>query len=147
MRAIARLKPKSGKEIPFLILVAFLSTFVISRAFVYLVPDLFLTVGRVHVHHFAYGILLLAVLCYLLLTGERSWKTRLRLSIVYGIALGMAFDEFVMWTELEAAYWDRANIDAVAIVTLTLLNIVYFDGFWRKWGHRLGKFFHLVSAD
>ncbi len=147
MRAIQRLKPKNGKEIPFLILISFLATFVTSRAFTFLFPQLFLTVRGVHVHHFAYGIILLAILCYLLLTGERSEKTRLRLSIVYGIALGLAFDEFVMWTELEALYWDRTNVDAVAIVTLIFLNIVYFDGFWRKWGRRLGRFFRLISSD
>lgn len=147
MTPLHRLKPKNGKEIPFLILVSFLSTFIVSRTFVYFAPQLFLTIRDVHIHHFAYGIILLAVTCYFLLTGERDEKTRLRFSIIYGIALGMAVDEFVMWTELEQIYWDRTNIDAIIIVTLFLLNIVYFGPFWHKWGTRLGRFLRLISEN
>ena len=147
MNKLKFLKPKNGKEIPFLILVSFLTTFIISRTIVYFVPELFLTIRGVHLHHFAYGIILLAITSYFLLTAPRSEKTRLRFSIIYGIALGFAFDEFVMWTELEGIYLDRTNIDAVAIVTLFFLNIIYFDGFWHKWGTRLGRFLRLISTD
>lgn len=128
-------------------MISFLSTFLTSRAFIFLFPDIFVTIRGNHIHHFAYGIILLAISNLLLLTQPRTENFRLRLSIIYGISLGLAFDEFVMWTQLDEIYWDRTNIDAVAVVTLILLNIVYFDGFWRKWGHRLGKFLHLVSSE
>ena len=147
MSKLKFLKPKNGKEIPFLILVSFLTTFLVSRTFVYFVPSLFLTIRGVHLHHFAYGIILLSITNYFLLTGERSEKIRLRFSIIYGIALGFAFDEFVMWTELEGLYWDRTNIDAVVIVSLIFMNIIYFGGFWHKWGTRLGRFLRLISEN
>ncbi|KKT88361.1 MAG: hypothetical protein UW88_C0011G0001, partial [Candidatus Collierbacteria bacterium GW2011_GWD2_45_10] len=35
-------------------------------------------------------------------------------------------------------YKDRSTYDAILIITLILLNIVYFEDFWKKWGHRLG---------
>jgi hypothetical protein len=140
------LKPKGGKEIPFLVMVSFLSTFAISRAFLYIFPNFFLQVKTVHVHHFAYGIFLLAIIGYILLTQPRSPSTRLKISVFYGIALGMAFDEFAMWIQLEDSYWDRTNFDAVVTLSLLLANIVYFDDFWRKWGYRLKSFFiRLVS--
>lgn len=147
MSKLKFLKPKNGKEIPFLILVSFLTTFIVSRTVVYFAPGLFLTIRGVHLHHFAYGIILLALTNYFLLTAERSEKIRLRFSIIYGIALGFAFDEFVMWTELEGIYWDRTNIDAVVIVSLLFANIIYFGGFWHKWGTRLGRFLRLVGSD
>jgi len=140
------LKPKDGKEIPFLIMVSFLITFAVSRAFLYAFPNFFLQVKTVHVHHFAYGIFLLAIIGYFLLTQPRSPSTRLKLALLYGAALGMAFDEFAMWIQLEDAYWDRNNFDAILIVSLILANLVYFDDFWRKWGHRLQSFFRRIFS-
>jgi len=133
------LRPKTGKEIPFLIMLSFLATFAISRLIVTYLPSLTLKVHHVHIHHFAYGFALLALLGYFLLTQPRSPKTRLRLSFLYGIALGLAFDEFGMWIQLEDAYYNRSSYDAIVIVTLLFLNIIYFEDFWKKWGYRLGK--------
>ncbi|KKT42695.1 MAG: hypothetical protein UW31_C0006G0115, partial [Candidatus Collierbacteria bacterium GW2011_GWA2_44_13] len=63
---------------------------------------------------------------------------RLKLAPLYGFALGVAFDEFAMWIQLDDIYKDRSTYDAILIITLILLNIVYFEDFWKKWGHRLG---------
>lgn len=146
MTIIKRLKPKVGKEIPFLILITFLLTFIFSRAITYVFPDAVLIPFRgVHVHHFAYGIILLAITNFLLLTTPRSYKTRLRLSLVYGIALGAAFDEFLMWIQLEDVYWDRRNLDVVIVIALIFLNIIYFEDFWKRWGFRLGKFIRVIQ--
>lgn len=147
MDKLKLIKPKNGKEIPFLILISFLTTFVASRSVIYLAPDLFLTVRQVHIHHFAYGIILLSITNLLLLTQQRTHKFRLRLSIIYGISLGLAFDEFAMWIQLDNIYQDRSTYDVIIFISLVLLNIIYFDGFWRKWGHRLGTFLHLISTD
>ena len=145
LKRLKHLKPKPGKEIPFLILVTFLTTLAVSRAITYFFPGAVLVPFRnVHVHHFAYGIILLAISNFLLLTQPRSDKTRLRLSLVYGFALGLAFDEFFMWIQLEDIYWDRRNLDAIIIVTLIILNVIYFDGFWRKWGNRLREFLRTI---
>ena len=133
------LRPKTGKEIPFLILISFLATFAISRLVVNYLPDLFLKVRDTHVHHFTYGIVLLIIVGYFLLTQPRSRRTRLKMSLVFGVALGLAFDEFAMWIQLEDAYYDRSTYDAIVIISVFLLNIVYFEDFYKKWGYRLGK--------
>lgn len=123
-----------------MIMLSFLGTFALSRVVTYVIPGVSLKVRSIHVHHFAYGIFLLAFLGYFLLTQPRSPKTRLRLSLLYGFALGLAMDEFAMWIQLENVYYDRTSYDAVVIVSLVLLNIVYFEDFWKKWGYRLEKF-------
>jgi hypothetical protein len=64
---------------------------------------------------------------------------RLRLAVFYGIALGLAYDEFAMWLELEDIYHSRTNYDAIITISLILLNIIYFTDFWKRWGNRLNK--------
>jgi len=138
MKPWRHLRPKTGKEIPFLIMISFLGTFAISRAIVNFLPNLTLEVRGTHIHHFAYGIVILIILCYFLITQDRSLNTRLKLSLIYGVALGLAFDEFAMWVQLEDVYYDRTTYDAIVLITALLLNIVYFEDFWKKWGYRLG---------
>ena len=120
-------------------MLSFLGTFALSRVVTFIIPGTSLRVRGVHVHHFAYGIFLLAILGYFLLTQPRSPKTRLKLSLLYGVALGLAMDEFAMWIQLEDAYYDRSSYDAIVLISLFLLNIVYFEDFWKKWGYRLEK--------
>lgn len=145
MAIYQRLKPRSGKEIPFLILVSFLFSFFLSRLITYLSPEFYIPIRGNHVHHFAYGIILLALVGYLLLTQPRSFRARLSLSVFYGFALGLAFDEFFMWIELENKYPNfRQALDPIIYVTLILLNIIYFDNFWRRWGTRLGRLLYIL---
>jgi len=146
MKFFKPLLPKNGKEIPFLILISFLSTYILSRLITNLFPDLFLKIGNTHIHHFAYGIILLALTNLILLTQPRSRSTRLKMSLVYGFSLGLAFDEFFMWIQLEDNYWNRNGLDAIIIITLILLNIIYFENFWKKWGHRLHRLFQLILS-
>jgi len=49
----------------------------------------------------------------------------------------LAFDEFAMWIQLENVYRDRSTYDAIMVITLILLNVVYFGDFWKKWRYRL----------
>ena len=147
MSPIHKLKPKAGKEIPFLILISFLVTFTASRIVTSLpFPNFYLRINGIHIHHLAYGIIILSFVGYYLLTQPRSEKTRLRASIFYGVGLGLAFDEFAMWIQLEDVYKDRTTFDAIIVVVLILLNGVYFDDFWKKWGHHLKSFFTKIIS-
>jgi len=112
---------------------SFLVTFAVSRLFVYLVlgrllPNLFLTIRGVHIHHFTYGVFLLVLIGFyfiikrpLLESRKFKWAT-----LVYGIGLGLTFDEFGMWIRLVDDYWVRQSYDAVIIIALLLLNIAYY---------------------
>ena len=78
---------------------SFLLTFGLSRLFNYLFPNLFLVIGNVHIHHFAYGFFVLAVSGYLALLFDDS-RAKYLISLLHGFGLGLALDEFGMWLRL-----------------------------------------------
>ena len=138
---------KQKEGLPFVIFFFFLFTFIGSRLWVYLaikglVPEsLTPNVKGVHIHHFTYGILLTSVICYLTLTLSRHYfeKWRFKLAASFGVALGWTFDEFGMWLKLEDEYWVRQSYDAVVILTLIFINIIYLGTLWQKLFSKLNK--------
>jgi len=103
------------------VLVAFLLTFVCARCIVFLImsrtiPDLYMHVKGTHVHHLNYGIFLLAGLGGYLLFKHPSGRKREIVAVLYGIGMGLTFDEFGMWIHLGGSYWQRASWDAITVV-------------------------------
>lgn len=130
------------EEIPFIILMSFLLSFTITRAYVYLTShDIleipaqleFVQVRGTHVHHLSFGIFILAIAGFWSLYDVKPMIHR-RLAVFYGIGLGLTFDEFALWLRLKDDYTARITYDAIIIITLLLLNIIYFPGFWKKMG-------------
>lgn len=111
-------------------LLAFLLTFMLARALVFLimarrVPNLYLFLHDTHVHHLNYGIFLLAAVgAYLLLSRPRGHSAR-RAAFAYGIAMALTFDEFGMWLHLGGSYWQRASMDAIVVVAAMLALFAY----------------------
>lgn len=112
---------------------SFFITFVIARLTVYLVlghwlPNFFLTVRGVHIHHFTYGVVILVIdTLYLILKHPKPESRVFRYcTFLYGIGLGLTFDEFGMWVRLEDDYWVRQSYDAIVVVALLLLNIALY---------------------
>jgi hypothetical protein len=105
-----------------------LVTFIAARLLVLLImahkiPDLFLYLGGTHVHHLNYGIFLLAGAGgYLLL---KPTPNRRLACLLYGVGLGLTFDEFGMWLHLGGSYWQRASWDAVAVIAGSLALFAY----------------------
>jgi len=104
-----------------LVLFSFLMTFIISRILVFLImaqeiPNMFLFLQGTHIHHLNYGIFLLAAVCGYVLFRRPEKRAADVSALVYGVALGMTFDEFGMWLHLGGSYWQRASVDAVIIV-------------------------------
>lgn len=111
----------SGVRVARIILVSFLFTFIAARLLVFLImarliPDLYLYVGDVHVHHLNHGIFLLAGVGAWLLLVPAGKRARSIIAGVYGVGLALTFDEFGMWLHLGGSYWQRASWDAVAVV-------------------------------
>ncbi|MBI4999811.1 hypothetical protein HZB97_03520 [Candidatus Gottesmanbacteria bacterium] len=132
---------KRQKEgVSFIIFLFFLITFIFSRTWVYLSirglvpPSLTRNIRGVHIHHFAWGILLDSLVGYLSLVLPKhyleSWK--LKLASFFGIGLALTFDEFGMWLMLEDEYWVRQSYDAIIIIIVILFNIIYFGNLWKK---------------
>ncbi len=50
---------------------------------------------------------------------------------MYGVAMGLTFDEFGMWLHLGGSYWQRVSVDAV-IVVAALFGLVSFARTLRR---------------
>ena len=103
------------------ILVAFVLTFIAARVTVFLIvsrrlPDIYLHLGGTHVHHLNYGIFLLSGVGAYLLLMRPDGRRLFTAAIVYGVGLGLTFDEFGMWVHLGGSYWQRASFDAIVVV-------------------------------
>jgi thiol:disulfide interchange protein len=70
-----------------------------------------------HIHHYAYGIFILAVAGYLALifVGDRA---RLWIALLYGLGLGLTFDEFGMWIDPPFVRGVRWNTTGLTISLL-----------------------------
>lgn len=121
-----------------LVLAAFVFTFVTARILVIFImdgklpPQLFFHVSGTHVHHLNYGIFLLSIIGGVLIFG-RPTGTKLSLTaLVYGVGLGLTFDEFGMWLHLGGPYWQRASYDAVVTVG-SMLALIAYGSTLRRW--------------
>ena len=107
----------------FPIAISFLLTFGISRLINHFYPNLFLTIGEVHIHHFAYGFLVLAISGYLALLFDEP-KTKYLISLLHGFGLGLALDEFGMWLRLRDDEPIRWGYDGLLIFLGVILLII-----------------------
>lgn len=107
----------------FPIAISFLLTFGISRLTNYLFPNLFLVVGDVHIHHFAYGFFVLAASGYLALIFDEPEKKYL-ISLLHGFGLGLALDEFGMWLRLRDEDLIRWGYDGLLIFLGVIFLII-----------------------
>lgn len=131
-----RLIERHNKKYHFIILLSFMGSFIVSRLLVHLmdaqiIPDYYVLIGQTHIHHFNWGILLLA-LTGLLLFSVQTQKQKKLLAMFYGIGLGLAFDEFGMWLQLEDNYSSRLSYTAIVIIAAILINITYMGNIWLK---------------
>jgi hypothetical protein len=129
-----------GKEIHFLVLIAFLCSFGFIRTSAHMIraqvswwPGNVETKGGTHIHHLVWGILLLLVFGYLGLALDPDSPWREVSAIFFGIGMGLTLDEFALWLNLEDVYWKekgRQSIDAVVVaaclLTITLLGLSFW---------------------
>jgi hypothetical protein len=129
-----------GKEVHFLILIAFVCSFGFIRGSAHMIraqvswwPGNVQTKGGTHVHHLVWGILLLLCTGYIGLATsiESPWLELV--AIGFGIGMGLTMDEFALWLNLEDVYWQekgRQSIDAVVITTALLVIALLGLQFW-----------------
>lgn len=129
---------RSRHRLARLVLATFIFTFVIARILVIFImdgklpPQLFFHVSGTHVHHLNYGIFLLSITGAVLLFARPTGNELSLIAVIYGIGLGLTFDEFGMWLHLGGPYWQRASYDAVVTVAAVLALIAYGSTI-RKW--------------
>jgi hypothetical protein len=109
------------KNLPLRALLTFIVTVGVARTLVFFTPNsFFVEVNGTHIHHLTWGILILALCAYLdlVLIGKKwhSW-----LALLYGVGLGLTFDEFAMWIKLTTKYWSWLSYTAVLLIAILLL--------------------------
>jgi hypothetical protein len=105
-----------------LALFSFLVTFILARVFVFLImsrlmPNMYFFVQGTHVHHLNYGIFLLSAVGGYSVFRRPTGRAAEITALMYGVAMGLTFDEFGMWLHLGGSYWQRASVDAVIVVS------------------------------
>src|SRR5271154_5341194 len=130
-------------------LFSFIVTFVLSRICVFLImsdemPNFYFFLHGTHVHHLNYGIFLMSAVCgYSVFRRPTGRKAEIT-ALLYGVAMGLTFDEFGMWLHLGGSYWQRASVDAV-IVVAALFGLVAFARSLKRFEKRhLWSFLILV---
>jgi hypothetical protein len=111
-------------------LFGFILTFIIARAFVFMimaheVPNFYFFLQGTHVHHLNYGILLLGAVGAYGVFRRPVGRPAEMTALLYGVAMGLTFDEFGMWLHLGGSYWQRASVDAVIIVAAIMALCAY----------------------
>ena len=132
-------------------LFGFLMTFLLSRTVVFLImsgsiPNLFLFLQGTHVHHLNYGIFLLASVGGYALFRHPRGRAADRAALIYGVALGLTFDEFGMWLHLGGSYWQRTSVDAVIVVAAVIALIGFARSLERLEARHFWSFVSLIIA-
>lgn len=121
---------KKYKDQHFWILSSFIPTFLITRLMVHYFPHLFLQAHGQHVHHFTYGIVILAISGYMAIV--RTNKSPAWLAALFGVGLALAVDETGMWLHLTNQYYNETSENSLILAIAFLINIVYFRQFWLR---------------
>jgi hypothetical protein len=138
-----KLIERHRRRVSFVVLVSFLLTFVFVRFYVLtaglgIIDDPYLYIRGYHIHHLNYGICIMAISGFWALTFQNE-RDRLKIGVLYGIGLGLTFDEFGMWLRLQDDYWARTSYDAIIIIALIFISFVYFPSFWYRLLRRAKK--------
>ena len=134
-----------------LALLGFIVTFILARVFVFLImademPNLYFFMHGTHVHHLNYGIFLLSVVGGYSVFRRPTARAAEITALLYGVAMGLTFDEFGMWLHLGGSYWQRASVDAVIVVS-ALFGLVAFARTLKKFeAHHFWLFLVLLIA-
>lgn len=118
------------RQVPFWVLVGFLPTFIMARQLVAHDPNFYVSVHGIHVHHFTWGIIILAGVGFASLVSPK--RAQPWLAAVYGIGLALAFDEFGMWVHLTSNYNLDQSEDVMVGILVFLVIVVYFLGLLRR---------------
>lgn len=119
----------AGKQSQLLILLSFLTTFLLVRLLVHRIRSGHsrfhnLDRGGLHVHHLVWGIMLLLLTGFLTISYEPGWPWRPLLAILFGVGAALTLDEFALWLHLQDVYWakeGRQSVDAVIIATTLIV--------------------------
>ncbi len=122
---------KETQRLLFNILLAFVATFTVAHLYSLFVP-LYVFLYGYHIHHFYYGMFLLAVASIVGILTNRD-KMRHILSYIIGVGIGLIVDELGLLLNctgekvgLACQYLFPNTFDIVTIVSVILLLLIFF---------------------
>ncbi len=119
----SRFQPKAHLAV--LALVSFILSFIVARSFTYLYPNVVLIGGGLHIHHFWFGLILLALGGWLGISYTQK-EIDMLAAIVYGVGGGLIADELGLLLTLGDYYseltWTALLLLVSFITTLVLIN-------------------------
>ncbi|HKL17069.1 MAG TPA: hypothetical protein VJ900_01795 [Patescibacteria group bacterium] len=144
---------KKEKKTPFLIAAAYLVSFITIRLLVVIagaantpfaqtinenLPEVNFAIGRnivlfgYHIHHFYFGIILIAIAGWLSIVEDNSEKENDKLAIIYGVGLGLFMDEVGLLLTWGDYYSGLSYLLSIFLLGV-FLNILYFPSFWKRY--------------
>ena len=142
-----RLIVQKGAEPPFWMLAGFIVALAGARLTVFFIlhfhleNQLFALVktgndpNPMHVHHFNYGLVLVGLsgLAALFPFGRRALRV---LAAAFGAGMGLIFDEFALFWNLNPNYAQEASLVAAGAAVVVLVQLVWFRTFWGALARR-----------
>jgi len=122
-------KTRTKPNLSMLALISFTTSFVIARIFTSLYPKVVWEAGGFHIHHFWYGLAMLAIGGWIGMNVENERINRIA-AILFGAGGGLISDEVGLLLTLNAqAYWAEFTytlvISFLALISITILFIRY----------------------
>jgi hypothetical protein len=125
--------PSPGRATAFLVLAAFLVTFLFIRTSARLIrADVAWWPGNVksgdlHIHHLVWGNCLVLIAGFLGFAADLSSPWWQVCAVAFGVGAGLTMDEFALWLYLRDVYWSeqgRLSVDAAVFATTFGLLVV-----------------------
>ena len=114
------------------ITLAFILTAVGARVFSMVLPQVhWEPVRGMHIHHYVYGIFILAIAGYLAMIFKTDRATSW-IALLYGLGIGLTFDEFGMWLNPPFQRGTRWNIGGLEFVIIALALVGLVPLFFRR---------------
>jgi FtsH-binding integral membrane protein len=134
-------RPVRGRTKPNLslvALVAFIASFTVARTFTSLNPDTVLIGGEFHIHHFWYGLAMLAIGGWIGISYESERVSRLA-AILFGAGGGLIGDEVGLLLTLEN-YWSEITYTLVVTFLAIASMLVLLNRYSKIIRTELGEF-------
>jgi hypothetical protein len=146
----------SGRTALIFMLVAFVTTFVVTRLVVRLIrsgrgPFGNVSVDGLHIHHLVPGIFLMLIAACTEFVMVPHGLVRDLLAALFGTGAALTLDEFALWLHLDDVYWaeeGRKSVDAVVFVAgLGVLGLVASNPLARQPGEGALFFFGFLALN
>jgi hypothetical protein len=136
-------KIKERPNLSVLALVSFLASFMVARIFTTLSPSTVLISGSYHIHHYWYGLIILAIGGWLGISYENERINRVA-AILFGAGGGIIGDEVGLL--LTSEYWTGITFTFLMIFLASASILILLFRFSRIILNEFSQFFHRQTS-